>query len=384
MTGHGAGLPFPTVTGLGAKQAIAELQRRGVATAPLLRRAGLSELDLAARSGSPIGHRVSAEAQAKFLDYAAEAMDDSAFGLHLAEQTDPRDAGILFYIASGAKNFGEALALFERYFRIVNEAVRLKLTRTREGLAAEVEFVGLPRHVVRQNAEFGISVILKALREIAGRGVHPTRAAFVHARNSDLREFERFYCCFVEFGRAASEGALSDLLEFSNEALAIPLTTADAKLLKALQPFCDMATKERKTAAGTLRAAVENEAERLLPHGKATMQMVAKALALSVRTLSRRLADEGTTYAGVLDELRRSLALQYVKDPGMSLKQIAWLLGYEGSTSFNHAFKRWTGQSPSVARNQKRLPRPVDPPILADMKLASRFGQKRQKSGERE
>ena len=75
--------------------------------------------------------------------------------------------------------------------------------------------------------------------------------------------------------------------------------------------------------------------------------------ALSVRTLSRRLADEGTTYAEVVDQLRRSLALQYMKDPGMSLSQMAWLLGYEGSTSFNHAFRRWTGRSPSAARTQK-------------------------------
>jgi AraC-like DNA-binding protein len=119
-----------------------------------------------------------------------------------------------------------------------------------------------------------------------------------------------------------------------------------------------MAAAERKTAAGTLRAAVESEVERLLPHGRAQAQTVAKALAVSVRTLSRRLAAEGTTYAEVVDQLRRSLALQYLKDPGMSLSQIGWLLGYEGSTSFNHAFRRWTGRSPSIARNEKRLPAP--------------------------
>jgi AraC-like DNA-binding protein len=85
---------------------------------------------------------------------------------------------------------------------------------------------------------------------------------------------------------------------------------------------------------------------------------VAKPRATSVRTLSRKLADEGGTYAEVVDQLRRSLAFQYLKDRGMSLAQIAWLLGYEGSTSFNHAFKRWTGQSPSAARNQKLLPWP--------------------------
>jgi AraC-like DNA-binding protein len=195
---------------------------------------------------------------------------------------------------------------------------------------------------------------LKALREVARRNICPTRTAFAHARNSDLREFERFYLCPVEFGRAANEGALSDLLEFSNDALAIPLVTNDAKLLEALQPFCEMAAKERATATGT-RAAVENEVEKLLPSGKAKKQTVAKALALSARTLSRRLADEGTTYAEVVDQLRRTLACQYIKDPGISISQMAWLLGYEGAASFSHAFRRWTGRSPFVARNEKRL-----------------------------
>jgi AraC-like DNA-binding protein len=112
-----------------------------------------------------------------------------------------------------------------------------------------------------------------------------------------------------------------------------------------------MAAEARNTAKGSLRYAVENQVQKRLPHGKAQASLVAKALALSERTLSRRLANEGATYAQVVDELRRSLALQYLKDPGLTLSQIAWLLGYEGSTSFNHAFRRWTGSSPSEARS---------------------------------
>jgi AraC-like DNA-binding protein len=178
--------------------------------------------------------------------------------------------------------------------------------------------------------------------------------AFAHPRNSDLRDFYRFYGCSVEFGRAAHEAVSSDLIEFSNDALVSPLVTGDTKLLDALRPFCDIAAKERNTRAGTLRAAVENEVEKLLPQGKAQAHTVAKALALSVRTPARRLADEGVTYGEVVDQLRRTLALQYLKEPGMSLSQIDWLLGYEGSTSFNHAFRRWTGRSPSAVRNEKR------------------------------
>ena len=142
--------------------------------------------------------------------------------------------------------------------------------------------------------------------------------------------------------------------------------TGDPYLLETLQPFCDEAARERNTAAGTLQAAVENEVQKLLPHGKANRQRVAKPLGLSERTLSRRLAEEGSRYDQVVDRLRHSLALQYIKEPSLSLTQIAWLLGYEGTTSFNNAFARWTGLSASEARHKKHrlkalpdLPRPL-------------------------
>jgi AraC-like DNA-binding protein len=139
----------------------------------------------------------------------------------------------------------------------------------------------------------------------------------------------------------------------SNATAAARLLTSDPKLLKALEPFCDMAAKERRTA---LCAAVEKEVEKLLPHGKAQKKTVARALGMSTRTFSRRLAAEETTYEEVVDQLRRSLALRYLKDPGMSLSQISWLLGYECSSSFSHAFRRWTGSSPSLARKGKPVP----------------------------
>jgi AraC-like DNA-binding protein len=310
-----------------------------------LQSTGLSEHDL--DNGQ---HRISALAQGKLLEAAADALADSALGLHLAKQANPREAGLLYYVASAAKNLGEALVLFERYFRIVNEAVHLKLTRAPKGVVAEVSFVGVSRHHVQQNADFGIAMILKALREVTGRNIRPTKVTFVVVRRSDLREFERFYGCPVEFG------APSDRLVFSNETLALPLITEDRYLLETLGPICDAAARDRGTPKVTLRAIVENEVERLLPHGKTEKRIVAKTLGLGARTLSRRLADEGTTYEEVVDQLRRSLGLQYLKEPSLSLSQIAWLPGYGGSTSFNHAFRRWTGRPPSAMRREKQHP----------------------------
>ena len=180
-----------------------------------------------------------------------------------------------------------------------------------------------------------------------------SEVTFAHLRNSNLQEFERFFGCPVEYGCA------SDQWSFSSETLAVPLITGDPYLLETLQPFCDHAARERNTAVGTLRSSVENELQKLLPHGKAEKQTVATALGISERTLTRRLADEGTTYDELVDQLRRSLAFQYIKAPSISFSQIAWLLGYERSTSFNHAFVRWTGHSPSAVRKEKRLPAPA-------------------------
>ena len=231
--------------------------------------------------------------------------------------------------------------------------MRVTLTPKPEGVVVEVSFAGVPRHQARQVTELGVAAVVKGLREVTGRHISPTQVTFVHGRNSNLREFERFFGCPVEFGASADQFALSD------ESLALPLITEDRHLLETLRPICDAAARERNTATGTVRASVEMEVQKLLPRGKAQRQTVAKTLAMSPRTLARRLADEGTSYEEVMDQVRRSLALQYIKERGISVSQIAWLLGYEGATSFNHAFRRWTGRSPSVTRNEKLLPAPA-------------------------
>ena len=157
---------------------MAMLRKRNIATAPLLLRAGLSERGLArsANDGDGLPLRVSAVGQCRFLEYAAEAIDDSAFGLHLAGQIDPRDVGMYFYASSAARDLGEALALFSRYCRIVNEAFRL--TQRSADAAIEFEFVGLPRYAARHNMEYVVAAIAAALRTMTGRKLVPTKVAF--------------------------------------------------------------------------------------------------------------------------------------------------------------------------------------------------------------
>ena len=126
---------LPTATGFAVKCAITALRQRSADPGPLLHRAGLAEGDLGASQ-----RRVSAAAQGAFLEYAALALNNSAFGLHLAEQSNPREVGLLFYAMSAAENVSEALALLMRYCRIVNESVRLKLAPQPDGIFVEASF----------------------------------------------------------------------------------------------------------------------------------------------------------------------------------------------------------------------------------------------------
>jgi AraC-like DNA-binding protein len=338
---------LPSATGFAARRAIAVLRKRNVPVAPLLSRAGIPEADIDNRQA-----RISALAEGKLLEYSAEALGDNEFGLHLAEQANPREAGLLFYVASAAEHVEDALAITARYCRIGNEAERLDLKRSSENMIVETTFISLPRHFAWQNTEFVIAATIRALREMAGQDFNPVRVTFTLARHSEPVEFERFFGCPVEFS------APSDQFILSNRTLAIPLITEDHHLLEALQPICEEAAKDRKTVRGTVRSLVENELQKMLHHGKANRKRVSKALGLSERTLSEGLARENTSFDHVVDRLRHSLALQYVKDRHISIAQIAWLLGYEGPTSFNSAFSRWTGRSASEVRNENQQPHP--------------------------
>ena len=83
--------------------------------------------------------------------------------------------------------------------------MRVKPLRIQNGLIVEISFVGLSRHHFPQNVEFVLAANLKGMRENVGRNIRPIRVTFVHPRNSNLPEFERFFGCPVEFGSASDQ-----------------------------------------------------------------------------------------------------------------------------------------------------------------------------------
>jgi AraC-like DNA-binding protein len=86
-----------------------------------------------------------------------------------------------------------------------------------------------------------------------------------------------------------------------------------------------------------------------LAGGECTLAGTARVLGVSVRTLQRRLRSDGTSFAELVEALRREMAFEYL-DKQLPLQEIAWLLGYSEPSAFHHAFKRWTGLTPEQAR----------------------------------
>ncbi|HWO08502.1 MAG TPA: helix-turn-helix transcriptional regulator, partial [Polyangiaceae bacterium] len=78
--------------------------------------------------------------------------------------------------------------------------------------------------------------------------------------------------------------------------------------------------------------------------------LIARRLGLGERTLQRRLRDEGTSFAALLDEARAELARSYLGDSKLAIFEVAYLLGYSEPSAFNRAFRRWTGKSPREYR----------------------------------
>jgi len=84
--------------------------------------------------------------------------------------------------------------------------------------------------------------------------------------------------------------------------------------------------------------------------GEASLEKVAGQLGLSGRTLQRKLQERGTTHQELLDQMRKELAVRYLREPEMAICEVAYLLGFSESSALHRAFKRWTGKTPSEFR----------------------------------
>jgi AraC-like DNA-binding protein len=289
--------------------------------------------------------RIPVSSQVNFLNEVSDAIQDDFLGIHLAQSVDLREIGLVYYVLASSENLANALTRLARYSSVHNEGVHISFNQ-RGPPVVSFEYIGVPRAKDRHQIEFFVAILLRLCRRLTGRHLVPQKVLLAHRRGHTPSDLRKFFGCEIEFG------ASGDQVIFPLDVRNIAMVHADPYLNSLLEQYCRELILHRGTKVRDWTLSVENIVAPLLPHGEATIDSVAQRLGLSSRTLTRRLHQEGVSFAKLLQKLRLQLARQYLRESDISLAQVAWLLGYREPSSFSHAFKRWTGKPPRRARMQ--------------------------------
>ena len=139
-----------------------------------------------------------------------------------------------------------------------------------------------------------------------------------------------------------------------------PVPNADGSMLKVLQRHADelLAARLRETAEPRIVTDVRREVAAQLASDRARVDDVAVALAMSTRTLQRKLAEAGTNFQAVHEAARQALAEELLRDSRLNLTDVAFMLGYREQSSFNRACRDWFGNTPARTRERLRAAMP--------------------------
>lgn len=275
-----------------------------------------------------------------------EATGDPCFGLRVAEHMRPQSLHGLGFSWLASDTLLDALHRLVRYQRLISTAAEFSL-REDDGMVQLVSsghFMG--HEIAPASIDAAMGVFLRMCRMSCGESFHPCRVSFVHARPSCFDRFYEYFRAPIGFG--ADENALF----FDKQMLNEPLPDANPELARANdQVIIDYLQRfDRESISMQVRAQLIER----LPDGQLAQKDVASALHMSVRNLQRRLLDEGDNFKQLLDDTRRELASQYIREKHRSIGEITYLLGFTEPSNFTRAFRRWTGMSPKEFRSEQQ------------------------------
>ena len=281
----------------------------------------------------------------RYLDLWAEVrrqLPDAPVEVACARAESAADFGLVGYLAQQSPDLGRALEVLVRYQRLFHDGIGTALER--EGEVVRAVFPLSPR--VRAIAPIAASCaasLVAGVRLLVGPWWTPARVELPHPEPKHSGALRDFAGAPVIYGQPRC------LVELPAGDLALPLLAPDRALAVWLGAQAE-ATLARLGEVQPMSEAVARRLVELLPRGQGTQQAIARALGIGDRTLQRRLAAEGTTFAALLERSRRQLAEGFLKDPRLSASEVALLLGYADPSTFFRAFKRWTGRTPQQFR----------------------------------
>ena len=196
--------------------------------------------------------------------------------------------------------------------------------------------------------ELQISTYISLLRDCMGPGFNPHELHFTFAPPTDASAYSETFGCTVLFDQSKSgftfdSAWLDKKPEFGNEMSYLTLVKLCDALLEELNLHIGLVGRVRKIILVNL----------MKPKG---FEEIARRLGMSARTLRRKLAEENTSFRELMDDLRKELAIRYLRETALTVEDIAHMLGFSDSAHFRQSFRRWTKWPPSRYRDVANAP----------------------------
>lgn len=311
----------------------------GLDPARMLRQAGIEPAELADPE-----HPLDAGRVVELLEASARESDCPTFGLLMAESRSVASIGAVGLLLKHQSTAREAIRAVVEYQRLLAEALAISIEELKGATVIRIELaggIGRP-----QATEFVMGLVCRVVSELTGGRWHPESAHFRHDPPSDLGAHRRIFQCDLAF-RSDFNGFVCP-----TAALDAPNPAADSIMARHARRYLDMLIPDPADGSATEQA--RRCIYLLLPAGRATLEQVGENLALSPRTLQRSLGREGRTFATLLNEVRRELALRYLGSSTHSMTAIAQMTGYATPSSFTRWFAAEFGMAPGAWRAEER------------------------------
>ncbi|WP_085308125.1 AraC family transcriptional regulator [Planktotalea arctica] len=293
---------------------------------------------------------VAATAYYDLLEKIAHDIDATDLPLRTGASMRCNDYGALGLAFKAAPTLLGSYSRVVRYARLWTSVVAYELKADDQHTRFMLHRSGARRLGLRLSNEATLASATAIGREVSQDGAFtPLEVHFSHPAPRVIAHHEAYFGCPVFFD------SNHDALLISAESINRANTLGDAGITQFLQQHLDQELAQI-TGTKSLNERTKDTIARALSEGLPKMEDVARNLGMSVRSLHRRLADDGMTFRTLTENTRQELAEGLLRDERYSIAEVAFLTGFSEQSSFNRAFKRWAGDTPATYRKaQLRL-----------------------------
>jgi AraC-like DNA-binding protein len=314
--------------------------RLGLDTTEILRAANLD----AATIQDPDA-RIPVEQADALWQKAYELSRDPNLALHAIEVVPFGAYRVIDFLATTAPTIGDALAKVSECFPLINGTVRLSHEVGDREATLTLDAPSRPSAISRPYAEYALGAVFLRTRIATNQRYPLVRVDFSHTSPADIGEHERIFECPVRFGADACR------LVLSRAVWDMPRTGGDPTLFSILDSHA-RALLDHLPVVSAVVGRVQEAIAAELRGGSPKLETIARRLAMSPRTLQRRLDEEGVRFNDLLDSMRYRAAKSYLAQDDIACAEVAYLLGFADQSPFNRAFKRWSGHTPGEYRRR--------------------------------